>query len=237
MRGGCLDGARDNVLDLLLALAAPSPDDVVLDVAIFPSLAALAVAPSVDWIVAIADRAEVLEEGQRLVAEVGIDNVEFALADLLALPYHDRAFSLVLACQALNTSPNPQAALAELCRVTQPGGRVVVVEPVVGDVTADAFNELARLREPAHKQYVRVEELIAPAEASGLRLRRREAARPSVDLDYWVQTAGASPAQASLVGERFRALPLDVQVALDVAFCDGAVSFSYDVCGLLFERP
>lgn len=230
------EGARDDVLDLVMALAEPAADDVALDVAIFPSLATLAVAPAVDSLVAVADRPDVLEEGQRLAAEIGIDNVEFALADLLALPYHEGTFSLVLACQALHVSPNPPAALAEIQRVTRPGGRVVIAEPVVDEVTAEAFNELARLREPAHRQYLHCDELTTMAEASGLRLLRQERARHSVDLGFWVQTASTTGSRAALVQERFLALPVEVQVALDVAFSDGAISFSYDVCGLLLAR-
>jgi SAM-dependent methyltransferase len=51
---------------------------------------------------------------------------EFHVAALPALPFGDRRFDLVLANFVLNHVGRPRAALAELRRVTVPGGRVAV---------------------------------------------------------------------------------------------------------------
>lgn len=231
-----MDGSRDDLLDLLIALGRPREDDIALDVAVLPSLAAFAVAPMVDSLVAIADGPEVLEEGQRLATEIGVENVEFCLAELSLLPFADDVFSLVLAIDALRVSSHPSVALGEMRRVTRSGGRVVLMETVVDDVVAGPLDKLTRLREPAHQKYFRRDELEAMAVDAGLTVGRQELARYSVDLEYWAQTAGGAGMRTALVKEGFMALPIDVQVALDVAFSDGAVSFSYDVCGLLLDR-
>ena len=44
------------------------------------------------------------------------------------------------------------------------------------------------------------------------------------------------PPKAQLIRGRIKALPVEVQMGLDVAFSDKSVSFSYDVVGFRLER-
>ena len=46
-------------------------------------------------------------------------------ADVTALPFHDRAFDVAVAAFVINHLPDPVAGLAELRRVTRPGGVVL----------------------------------------------------------------------------------------------------------------
>lgn len=228
--------SRDESLDLLIELAGPSATDVVLDYAAGAGMAAFTLAPEVDTLEAAADRPDMLEEGLRLASELGLENMAFTLVDLFSLPHPDDTFSLAMGCDVLHLSANPVAALAELRRVTRDGGRVVIVDAVVDEAVDDAFNDLARLRQPAHRRHYRPEELESLAGEAGLRASRRGSVRCTVDLDYWLQTAGAPASKAALVRERFKALPVAAQIGMDVAFSDRAISFSYDVCGLRLER-
>jgi ubiquinone/menaquinone biosynthesis C-methylase UbiE len=67
---------------------------------------------------------EVLEDAERLIAERGLDNVDFAVADVHALPYPDDAFDVVHAHQVLQHVTDPVRALREMRRVCRPGGIV-----------------------------------------------------------------------------------------------------------------
>lgn len=58
----------------------------------------------------------------------GLVNVVPARADAQSLPYSDATFAAAFSCVALGEVPDPGAALAELRRVLQPGGRLVVGE-------------------------------------------------------------------------------------------------------------
>jgi SAM-dependent methyltransferase len=231
-----VEETRNESLDLLIELAGPRADDVVLDYAAFPSMVTFAVAPQVCSLDAAADKSGMLEEGRRLALELGLANVTFTLVDRFALPYADDAFSLAMGCEALHLYPDPAAALAELRRVTRTNGRVVLVEPVVDDVIDEPFNDLAGLRQPGHRRHLRLAELERLVAQAGLRVSRRGSARCTVDLEYWLQTAGVPPSRATLIRERFLGLPVDVQMRLDVAFSDRSVCFSYDVVGLCLER-
>jgi SAM-dependent methyltransferase len=231
-----MDEMRDASLDLLVDLARPTSHDTVLDYATGAGMAGFAVAPDVAAVEAADELPDMLEEGQRLAAELGLVNVAFSLVDLYALPYKDGAFTLVVCRNAFHLLPEPATALAELQRVLSEGGRVVLLDPVVDEVTDKAFNEVARLREPAHRRHYRLEELTEIVAGAGFSVRRQESLRRTIDLDYWLQAASVPPAKADLIRGRFKILPVEVQASMDVAFSDRVVSFSYDVAGLRLER-
>jgi SAM-dependent methyltransferase len=227
---------RDASLDLLVELARPTSHDTVLDYASGAGIAGFAVAPDVRTVEAADELPDMLEEGRRLAGELGLVNVAFSLVDLYALPYQANAFTLVVCHNAFHLLPEPVTALAELLRVTSAGGRLVLVDPVVDDVTDKAFNDIARLREPAHRRHyleAQVDDLVGQA---GLRVVQRGRLRRTIDLDYWLQVAAVPAAKARLIRGRFKALPVDVQARMDIAFSDRQVSFSYDIVGLRLER-
>lgn len=69
------------------------------------------------------DREEgIVEQAAALAAERGIGNATFAVGDVYALDFPDRTFDVVHAHQVLQHLTDPVAALAEMRRVTRPGG-------------------------------------------------------------------------------------------------------------------
>lgn len=231
-----MDEMREASLDLLVDLARPTAHDVVLDYASGAGMAGFAVAPDVQSVEAADEFPDMLEEGRRLCGELGLVNVAFTLVDLYSLPYPDGAYSLIVCRDAFHLLPEPAAALVEMARVTSAAGRLVVIDAIVDDVADRPFNDLARLREPAHRRHYLAGEIEDLAAQAGLRVDRREQIRRTVDLDYWLQAAAVPAVKADLIRGRFKALPVDAQMRMDVAFADRSVSFSYDVVGLRLER-
>jgi len=227
---------RDASLDLLVELARPTSHDSVLDYAAGAGIAGFAVAPDVRTVEAADELPDMLDEGKRLAGELGLVNVAFSLVDLYALPYDTDAFSLVVCRNAFHLLPEPVAALAELLRVTSSGGRIVLVDAVVDELTDKAFNDIARLREPAHRRHYLEEQFDELVGQAGLKVTQRGRLRRTMDLDYWLQAAAVPAAKAGLIRGRFKELPVDVQARLDVAFADRIVAFSYDIVGLRLER-
>jgi len=227
---------RDPSVQALLELARPEEHDAVLDYACGIGITALAIAPAVASVLAVDEVAPTLDEGRRLVAELGLDNVAFGVVDLYQLPFADAEFSLVVSRGALHRLPEATRALHELRRVAGEGARIVVEDVVVDAVTDDAFNDLARLREPAHRRHFRAEELEELARDAGLRVVERRALRRTVDLDYWLQAASVPTEKGELLRSRVQALPVPVMERLDVAFSDRTVSFSTDLLALRLER-
>ncbi|MFE9252653.1 class I SAM-dependent methyltransferase [Streptomyces sp. NPDC007088] len=70
--------------------------------------------------------AEVLEKAAAEAAGRGLENTDFAVADVHALDYPDDTFCVVHAHQVLQHVGDPVRALAEMRRVTKPGGLVAV---------------------------------------------------------------------------------------------------------------
>lgn len=65
---------------------------------------------------------------QQRVAELGLSNVTHVVGDLTALPFPDNSFDVTFSRFTFEYLRNPAEALAELYRVTRPGGRVVVAD-------------------------------------------------------------------------------------------------------------
>jgi SAM-dependent methyltransferase len=226
----------DQSIDLLTELAQAEGSDAVLDFACGVGEAAFALAPLAGTVEAVDEEAGALDEGRRLGADLGLANITFTLVDLYALPYDDGVFSLVVCRNALHRLPDAPAALHEMTRVLRPDGRLVMYDAVVDAVSDRNLNELARLRQPAHRRYQRRDELVQLIAGAGLRLVAERVARRTVDLDYWLEAAAVPAEKAALIRARFQALPIDVQASLDVAFADRLVSFSHDVLAVRIER-
>jgi SAM-dependent methyltransferase len=81
-----------------------------------------------------------------LVEKTGLGGlIELREGDCRALPFPDASFDAVLAATVLSHIPDSERALAEMVRVTRPGGRVAVFD-VDGDLTLFAHpdRELTR---------------------------------------------------------------------------------------------
>ncbi|MDI3407040.1 class I SAM-dependent methyltransferase [Streptomyces cavernicola] len=69
---------------------------------------------------------DILDRARATAAERGLDNVEFAVADVHALDFPDDTFCVAHAHQVLQHVGDPVQALRELRRVVKPGGIVAV---------------------------------------------------------------------------------------------------------------
>ncbi|MFS4104692.1 class I SAM-dependent methyltransferase [Streptomyces sp. PD-S100-1] len=109
-------------------LGSLKPHMKVLDIGCGPGTITADLAELVpDGHVTGVDRAPgVLEQARATAAERGLENVEFAVADVHALDWPDDTFCVVHAHQVLQHVGDPVQALREMRRVTKPGGYVAV---------------------------------------------------------------------------------------------------------------
>jgi SAM-dependent methyltransferase len=99
---------------------------VVLDVAAGSGNAAIPAARTGAQVTASDLTPELLEAGQKLAAEGGVD-LTWETADAEALPYGDGEFDAVLSCLGVMFAPHHQAAADELVRVCRPGGTLGLI--------------------------------------------------------------------------------------------------------------
>jgi ubiquinone/menaquinone biosynthesis C-methylase UbiE len=150
-----------NALRLIVAAAAPGPDDTVLDVACGGGIIVCAFAPEVKHATGIDMTPAMLDRARQLAAEKGIANVLWDRGDVGSLPYADGAFDIVVTRFSMHHFLDPIGVLREMVRVCAPGGRVVVVDMYASQDPAKAaeWNRLEKLRDPSHVRCLTLAEL------------------------------------------------------------------------------
>ncbi|HEX2929524.1 MAG TPA: methyltransferase domain-containing protein, partial [Candidatus Binatia bacterium] len=73
---------------------------------------------------------EMLRRARAVARERGLENIEFRQGDALKLPLKTDSVDAVFCVMVLHFLADPQRAVAELCRVTRPGGSVILVDLV-----------------------------------------------------------------------------------------------------------
>ena len=100
------------------------PGERVLDLAAGTATSSAALARTGADVVGCDFSLGMLQVGRR----AGHDRVELVAGDALGLPFADASFDAVTISFGLRNTADTAAALAELLRVTRPGGRLVVCE-------------------------------------------------------------------------------------------------------------
>lgn len=130
----------------------PSGDERALDVGTGAGALAFALAPVVQSVVGVDRVPELLALARVRAATFG--NVEFVEGDATALPFEDATFDLTGTLRTLHHVERPELVVAELARVTRPGGRLLVVDQVAPPDPLDALavDRFERARDPEHKR-------------------------------------------------------------------------------------
>ncbi len=98
---------------------------------------------------------DVVRQASELATSRGTANVEFVTGSVYELPYPDAAFDVVHAHQVLQHVGDPVRALAEMRRVTRPGGLVAARDVIYSKVAlfpeSDGLRLWADVYLPVHR--------------------------------------------------------------------------------------
>jgi ubiquinone/menaquinone biosynthesis C-methylase UbiE len=188
------------VLAALVALAAPQPTDTVLDIATGAGHTALAFAPHVREVIAYDLTEPMLAETAQNAAARGLTNVVTRQGPAEKLPFPDSAFDIVTVRLASHHFADNAAAVREMARVAQPGGRVVVVDNYSSeDESLDAqLHNIEKLRDSSHVRAYRLSDWRKFLDDAGLTIQREitdtysESPR-GMDFDDWVRRSKTPP--------------------------------------------
>jgi SAM-dependent methyltransferase len=188
------------VREQLRSFVAPRGDERALDVGTGAGTLALALAPLVREVVGV-DIVEALLVQARANAPA---NVSFVEGDATALPFEPFSFDLVCTRRTLHHIGRPELVVAELTRVTAPGGHVFVDDQIapVDPLAALELDRFERARDPSHTRTLPDIDFRHLFEANGLVLLQTCFQTHERDLDYYLPLAGCEGEAA----ERARAL-------------------------------
>jgi ubiquinone/menaquinone biosynthesis C-methylase UbiE len=163
-------------------------DERALDGGTGTGALAFALAPLVREVVGVDLVPELLERARRLAPA----NVSFAEGDVEALAFERASFDLAGTLRTLHHVARPELAVAELTRVTRPGGLVLVVDQIAPNdpLAALELNRFERARDPSHTRVLADVDLRQLFEANGLVPLRTIFGREARELDPYLDLAG-----------------------------------------------
>jgi ubiquinone/menaquinone biosynthesis C-methylase UbiE len=190
-RIAALQDARAAELEAtVVRFAAPAGDERALDSGSGAGALAFALAPHVREVVAVDLVPELLEQGRRRAEP--FPNVSFVEGDATSLPFEPGSFDLAGSLRTLHHVRRAEVAVAELARVTRPGGRVLVIDQIA-PVDPDAARELNAFesaRDPSHARLFADVDLRQLFESNELVLVRNEFELEPREVGPYLDLAG-----------------------------------------------
>ena len=176
------------VREQLAAFVVPNGDERAVDVGTGAGTLALALAPLVREVVGVDVVPELLERARKGAPA----NVSFVDGDATSLPFEDGSFELACTRRTLHHIAHPEPAVAELARVTVPGGRVFVDDQIapVDPLAALDLDRFERARDPSHTRTLPDIDFRQLFEANDLVVQRVQFQTHRRELDYYLDLAG-----------------------------------------------
>ena len=232
-------GIKDEqALRLLVEFTGAGREDTVLDVACGGGLVVCAFARVVRHATGIDLTPAMIERARALQRENGLDNVTWRVGDVLPLPYADGSFSIVTSRFAFHHFLDPAAVLAEMRRVSAPGGKVAVVDT---DASADPakaaeFNRMEKLRDPSHVRAMPRAELLQLFARAGLPEPRATGYRLESDLDSLLGRSFPLPGDDDKIRRIFAASLEDDRLGIPLERRADKIHYAYPVAVLVSTR-
>jgi ubiquinone/menaquinone biosynthesis C-methylase UbiE len=178
--------------DEVQAFVLPRGDERVLDAGTGAGALALALAPHVAEVVGVDVEPALLARAR----ERAPANATFVEGDATALPFATASFDLAATLRTLHHVHRPELVVAELARVTRPGGAVLVVDQLapVDPLDALALDRFERARDPGHERLLSDQDLRHLFEANRLGLVRERRVTEARDLAAYLELAGCEGA-------------------------------------------
>lgn len=185
-----LQAERHDELELRVrTLLAPlRGDERVLDVGCGTGALAYALAPVVGEVVGVDSSEEYLAAAR----EHAPPGCTFARADAEALPFPYGDFDLVGCLRVLHHVRRPELVVAEIARVTRPGGRILLADQL-GDIDPMRSLELDRFeraRDPSHTRLLPDADIRGYLDANDLVVVANEIVEERRDMERYLDVAG-----------------------------------------------
>ncbi len=221
---------------MLIDLCELDGTETVLDVACGPGLVASAFAAHAAHVTGVDLTPGMIDEARRRQPAT-LDNLDWRIGDIGALPFADASFSVVLTRYTFHHFLDPRAALREMMRVCKPGGRILIADVVQQPDKAAAYDHLEKLRDPSHVHALTFAEMDALISGSGLTDIRTARYKIDTPLDPHLAASFPNPGDEPTIRALFAAELDEDRLGLGVRRVGDGLDFSFPILVVTGLKP
>jgi len=202
-------------LALLTELLGPTASDRLVDIAAGTGHTALHLRPLVADALLVDLTPAMLEEAEKLAAERGLA-IRTLVADAVAVPIDDGAFTLATCRRAAHHFPDIPGFLREAHRLLAPGGRLGISDMTADDEGMELLNAVERLRDASHRSALSPRAWREAVETAGFRVLALEIEREDYALLRWLAPVTPQEIELDRVATLLSGAPEAQRAALSV---------------------
>jgi SAM-dependent methyltransferase len=186
------ESRRADLTEHVRRFVQPSGDERALDAGTGTGALAFALSPHVREVVAVDRVPELLAEARARARP--FPNVTFVEGDATRLGLESASFDIAGCARTLHHVHRPELVVAELARLTRPGGHVLVIDQIapIDPLVAIDLDRFERARDSSHERLLADVDVRLLLEANDLVVVRTEFAEERRDLDGYLDLAGCT---------------------------------------------
>jgi SAM-dependent methyltransferase len=186
------ESRRADLAEHVRRFVQPSGDERALDAGTGTGALAFALSPHVREVVAVDRVPELLAEARARARP--FPNVTFIEGDATRLDLESASFDIAGCARTLHHVHRPELVVAELARLTRPGGHVLVIDQIapMDPLVAIDVDRFERARDSSHERLLADVDVRLLLEANDLVVIRTEFAEERRDLDRYLDLAGCT---------------------------------------------
>jgi len=227
---------NEEALMQIVQAAGAGPEDTVLDVACGPGLLACAFGKVAKHATGVDLTPAMLDQARKTQQEQGLKNVSWLPGNVYSLPFPPAHFSIVSSRFVFHHLERPLAALKEMKRVCEPGGRVVVADMAPDPAKAAALNAAERLRDPSHVRALPEKELGALFAEAGLPSPQVSYYRLESELEELLSRSFPNEGDADRLRKIFADSIADDALGLNTRWENGKIHYGFPVAVMVAQK-
>ena len=186
------ESRRADLAEHVRRFVQPSGDERALDAGTGTGALAFALSPHVREVVAVDRVPELLAEARARARP--FPNVTFVEGDATRLELESASLDIAGCARTLHHVHRPELVVAELARLTRPGGHVLVIDQIapIDPLAAIDVDRFERARDSSHERLLADVDVRLLLEANDLVVTRTEFAEERRDLDRYLDLAGCT---------------------------------------------